>query len=270
MLNGPNNRNPSDHPQQVTLRIPSVSPIVTFALLILYALMLAASLFNRDNTATLLDILSAQPIAILLGQSYRLLSGLLFIELAVSPRAWVGALHTAVGLYTLYIVGNATEKLWGNLRFAVLFLLSGLTGSVVSVALTATALVPESATFVTATGAILGALAGELVYLYKHRKLYARRAILRRNFLLGVLVVNLLTGAFAARVDLFGMLGGFVGGVVLASFISPFHLPRQDPEQPTTLITEDVNPLRTRIVPIMLYLVGILGLLVLSVVVLGR
>lgn len=263
MLNEPPNRNSSDEKHHIQLRIPSVSPVFTLGALVVLVLMFIVRFNANPETDIFLRQLGIQGNAVLSqAQTYRLITAQLLMEQVKPPLAFIGLLQTILTLYTLYIVGTSTERLWGNLRFALAFFLGGAAGGTVSLMLVPLRIVPADVYLVAAPNAVMSVLAAEMVYMTRHRKLYTRRGQLRRAYLTGLLIANLVFGAFAPRVDLFGMIGALIGGAILAYFIAPLHLPRRHPDDPNTLLGEDVNPLRTRTIAITLYTLA-LGLLVL-------
>lgn len=266
MLNQPPDRNPSESPktpaQPVTLHIPSVTPVVTVSLLIVCALMWLVRILNTAPADVTLSAFALQGDALLVQrQYYRLLTSLLLLE-GVSV---VGILQALLSLYTLYIVGIPTEKLWGSLRMGLVYVLGGLSGAVLSVLSVPLGILDINALMVSAPNAIMALVGAELVYLYKHRVLYRQKARIRQYYLAGLAVLNLLVGAFAPHVDLLGMLAGIGGGALLAAYISPYMLPRQHPDHPNALIADDGNPLRLRWVALSIYSLGVLGIFALAV-----
>lgn len=254
MLNEPPNRNSSDQKQSVKLRIPSVSPIFTISMLIVGFLTFLARFRADALSDVILQRLGIQGAAVLEQyQLYRLFTAQILLEQFYPPLAYLGIIQALLSLYTLYIVGSSMERLWGNTRFALVYVLGGTTGAIVSLLLVASGVIPADIYLVTAPNAILAVLGAEWVYMFKHRRLYTRQGQLRRNYLIGLAVLNLIVGAFVARVDLFGLLGGLVGGGILATIISPLHLPRPHPDEPGALLGEDVNPLHRRTLMLTLY-----------------
>lgn len=269
MLNEPPNRKPSENApdQQIKLRIPLAQPAFTILLLFILVALFLARIPNTLPDDPILNQLGAQGSAILLGgQPYRLLTAQLLLEQPYrGSRLIVGIISLGISLYTLYIVGNGAERLWGHGRFAVIYFLGGIAGALVSLLVIPLNLMPIDVYFAAAPNAILAVLAGEVVYMYRHRNLWGLRGMQRRIFLVTLAFVNLLVGAFAPRVDLFGLIGGIIGGAVLAWFVAPLHMPRPHPDEPGALLGEDMNPLRRSWVVIAVYSTALVGLLALGV-----
>ncbi len=270
MLNEPPDRNPSEADsanQQLKLRIPLVQPAFMLLMLATLVAFFLVRIPTAPESDPLLIRLGAQGSAILeRTQVYRLFSAQLLLEQPYWGSGFVaGLLSGLVSLYTFYIVGTGAERLWGHLRFALVFLLGGLAGTLLTMIFIGLNLVPADVFLATAPNAIMAVLAGEVVYMYRHRKLWGLRGAQRRIFLGGLASINLVLGAFASRVDLFGLLGGLIGGAVLAWYVAPLHLPRPHPEEPGALLGEDVNPLRSQWVTLALYVTALVGLLALGV-----
>lgn len=263
------NKTPEETPktaQPITLHIPSVTPVFTvtmlFTMFILWLVRIPAS---AESDAVLMRMgLSGNGVLGLL-QYYRLMTSQFLLEGAYPPARWWGVVHGILSLYTLYIVGIPTEKLWGNTRTALVFILGGMTGVMVTLLLVPFGLLSASAEMTTASYSILALLSAEMVYLYKHRRLYRVHAQKRQIYLSGLLVVNLIVIAFAPHVDLFGVLGALAGGVLLAAFISPYMLPRRHPDHEQGLLAEDINPLGRRTLFLILYIMGLIGVLVAAI-----
>ncbi len=260
MPNDMSDRNPSERAQQMTLRIPTAPPTVTTLLAFSLLFLFVAGALPNDGVP-LLSRMGVQAEAVIDGlQLHRLLTGL--VVLAYRPgNAAVNILFALISLYTLYIVGNSTERLWGNARFALVYVLGGVTGTVVTVLVTVLGLRPVEAFYAGAPGAILAILGAEFIYMRRHNKLYAQRGVQRRMYLGGLAGINLLLAVFVGPVDIFGTVGGLLGGAVLAWYIAPEHLPRPHPDESGTLFGEDVNPLRGRWVTVLLYFTVVLAVL---------
>ncbi len=118
-----------------------------------------------------------------------------------------GFLHLAVNMYALYILGSQLETYIGKLKFSVIFLISGVLGSLMSVLLT-------DVISVGASGAIFG-LAGALLYFGYHFRLYLSNAL--KNQILPVVIINLALGFIIPGIDVAAHIGGLVGGYLAAA-----------------------------------------------------
>lgn len=125
----------------------------------------------------------------------------------------IGLMHLFFNSFALYIFGPTAEWLFGRLRFALFYLLTGFGGNVASY------LFNPLAISAGASGAIYG-LFGMYVYLY----LRARRFV-DPNTGKGILVLVLinLVISFGQGIDLAAHLGGLVSGILLTALFIRSH-----------------------------------------------
>jgi len=133
-------------------------------------------------------------------------------QLVTSMFTQVEVLHIGFNMLMLWILGPQLELILGRLRYAGLYLLSGLVGSAAVYWLS-----PEFSSTVGASGAIFGLMGALLVFMLKvHADV---------NQLLVWIAVNVAFTFFGTGISWQGHLGGFVGGVVLAGILA--YAPRQ-------------------------------------------
>jgi rhomboid protease GluP len=122
--------------------------------------------------------------------------------------------HLIGNMVVLYVVGMACEHGFGLLRTGLVYLLSGLTGSLLSLAM-------SEGPSVGASGAIFGVAGAVIMMLWRHRD----RFHLRDKRISAVLAIwagyQLLIGFALPYVDNFGHLGGLAGGVAAAMLLQP-------------------------------------------------
>lgn len=245
--------------QQVTLRIPTATPTVTALLVLTLLLLWVANMAQGENMLLRQAGLGEASVLEAL-QLHRLLTSLVLLPAPTERMALTIAMGL-LSLYTLYIVGNSMERLWGNLRFALVYLLVGLLGVVLTLLLMVLGLLPGDGFYAAAPGAVLGLLGAEWMYMRRHRKLYGQRGQQRQLYLAGLAALNIMLMVFAPFVDVVGSLASLAGGVVLAWQAGPLHLPTQHPDEPGALLGEDVNPLRTRWLTLLIFATLILAFL---------
>lgn len=177
-----------------------------------------------------------------------------------------GIAHVVFNMLALYYIGQNVERFFGTLRFALIYFLGGLAGSVLSV------LLNDAQTFsVGASGAVFAIVGAELVFLYQHRKLFGDMAKAQLRNLLFIAVINLGVG-FASNattggvaIDNWGHIGGLIGGVALAWFITPILIPKRHPVNENALTIEDINPLEKRYQQLVIYVSVLLAALIAGV-----
>ncbi len=205
--------------QRIAIRFPVSTPRLIYVLL---GLNIAVFLYYFSLTAQgqLHFLLRWGKVndAIASGEYYRLFTAM-FLHLNLS--------HILLNGLALYFFGRDVETLFGSLRFAVIYLLGGLSGSLASFVFT-------DALSVGASGAIFAIFGAELIYLYRHRDLHGPGGRKLFSRLLGFMFLDLAfgvissTGVGSFRIDNAGHIGGLVGGAVLAWFVGPLYRVRYD------------------------------------------
>jgi len=128
--------------------------------------------------------------------------------------------HLIGNCLVLYVVGMACEHAFGFVGTGVVYLASGLTGSVLSAAMT-----PGPS--VGASGAIFGVVGAVIVVLYRYQKRFYLRDK-RIGFVLGAWsAYQIFTGMLSPYIDNFAHVGGLVGGAGAALLLRPRLLSRQ-------------------------------------------
>lgn len=246
---------PADAPppgaRRVNLRIPTTAPTLTYILLAVNIAIFAIRLISPQLDNDLVEWGATNPVRVLqYGEFYRLFSAMFLHAGMYGPSGTIvpaNALHLIFNMLALYSVGRELERFFGHVRFGLVYVLGGLTGSVLS------ALLSDERTFsIGASGAVFAVFAAEMVFLYKHRRLFGAAGRMRFQNTVVLLVMNLLFGVVAnlgggaLRIDNYAHMGGALGGAALTWFISPFLIVRRHPEYENELLAEDINPIRGR------------------------
>jgi len=193
-------------------RASSQRPVVTYALVAVTTAVFAAMVFSQlspRHPATELLLIgwgaNLGPLTIG-GQWWRLLTSV-FLH--------IGLLHLAVNMWCLWDLGSFAERIYGRLCFLAVYLISGITGALVSLIWRPFAL--EAG----ASGAIFG-IAGALIASFCLGRLpysgkAAKAAILSVVAFAGYnLFVGLFGSAAGVAAHMGGLLSGFVLGLMLA------------------------------------------------------
>jgi rhomboid protease GluP len=243
--------------QRVSLRIPYVQPVITFVLIIINIVIFAAGEFSPQLNETLLLNGVNNQTAVLLDREYQRLLFSMFLHASL--------VHVIANMYSLYIVGAAVERMFGHARFFIIYLLGGLTGSVLSVVFNG----PDTFS-VGASGAVFAIFGANIVFIYVHRRLLGARGRAQLRTMLIFAALNFGVGVLSAvtpggiNIDNWAHLGGFLGGIILAWFLGPQLILRAHPDHPGEFQAEDVNPLARRATILPLYIAGLLVLLILA------
>lgn len=157
---------------------------------------------GSTNSATLDYLGALEPTAVVVKHEYWRLLSALFLH--------YGALHLAINLFALYLLGPPLERLIGSAKFIVGYLLSGLGSSAGVVFLWVLGLASASQ-LVGASGAIMGVIGISAGLLLRHRQ-----STLAGRQLQNILVIVAIQTAFdlwTPQVSLAAHLCGFLSGV---------------------------------------------------------
>lgn len=131
------------------------------------------------------------------GEYYRLLTGI-FLHGSL--------LHLLFNCYALYIIGSQMESFMGKTKYLIIYLFSGLMGSLFSITLNA------NVASIGASGAIFG-LMGSMLYFGYYYRVYLGNVL--KSQLIPLIVVNLVLGFIVTGVDNFAHIGGLIGGILM-------------------------------------------------------
>jgi len=153
-------------------------------------------------------------------------------RLLTSAFLHFGVLHIALNMFALYQAGGLVERLLGSTRFALIYLLSALSGSVAS------GWWDPLRNSAGASGAIFGVY-GALLAFMAVRRVDIPPSMLKSisNSALLFCLYSLVIGAAHPLIDnachVGGLLGGFVAGAILAR---PFNIEARAARQPGRLL----------------------------------
>jgi rhomboid protease GluP len=193
-------------PRYVTLRIPRLTPVVTYVLL----------------GITVIIFLIQMATEFVLGQDLAAAMGLKVNELIISGELWrlftpmflhTSLLHIGFNMYALLALGPSLESYYGHWRFLALYLLSGFAGNVISFLFSA---YPSLG----ASTAIFGLIGAEAIFLYRNRSILGAMAQRALGNVIFILVINMIMG-LSPGIDFWGHMGGLLGGTFFAWFAGP-------------------------------------------------
>lgn len=119
-------------------------------------------------------------------------------------------MHLIFNMYALFILGTQVETFLGKRKFITIYLLSGITGSMLSACFSNTLSVGAS-------GAIFG-LMGSLLYFGYHYRLYIGNAI--KNQIVPIIIFNIILGIlYYPSIDMAAHLGGLIGGYLATMMV---------------------------------------------------
>lgn len=206
--------------------LPLHTPLVTPVLIGLNVLVFVAqSLFGgSQNICTLVFFGAKFNYLIQQGEYWRLITAM-FLH--------IGIVHLGFNQYALWLFGREVERLFGSARFLIIYMLSGLIASIVSMLFT----ISISAG---ASGAIFGIVGTQLAFLYKNRDRFGEFGRQQAISLLAIVGLNIVLGVTVPGIDNWNHMGGLVSGAALGLLLAP----RYDVERSwDSLQVVDVNPL---------------------------
>jgi rhomboid protease GluP len=118
--------------------------------------------------------------------------------------------HLLLNMYALYVLGSQIEGFFGSLKYSIVYLVSGIFGSLLSMAF-----LGENWS-IGASGAIFG-LFGALLYFGYHYRVYLGTTL--KTQIIPVILLNLLIGFSISGIDQFAHFGGLAGGIMISSAV---------------------------------------------------
>ena len=115
-------------------------------------------------------------------------------------------IHLLCNMYSLYIIGPQVESKFGKVRFILIYLISAISGGLLSAGIT-------NYVSVGASGAIFGVL-GALLYFGMRFRLYLKESI--KSQILPVIIINIGIGFMISGIDNACHIGGLIGGFLAA------------------------------------------------------
>lgn len=193
---------------ELPARIPTVTYVILGVTAGFYLLqLLSESLFGTISGLDPLSFFGAKINEFIkLGQVWRLITPILLHG---------SLLHVGFNMYALFVIGRGLEQQYGHERFLELYLISGFAGNVLSFLFS-----PNPS--IGASTAIFGLISAQTIFIFKNRVLYGSKFtwMLTNNII--ITVVNLGLGFIGSlNIDIYGHLGGLLGGLIFAWFSGP-------------------------------------------------
>jgi rhomboid protease GluP len=158
-----------------------------------------------QSTASLVDAGALVRSRVVEGEYWRMVSSTLLHG---------GGDHLFGNCVALYVLGMAGEHALGAWRVLLLYVSSGLAGSLASV-------LTGPGPSVGASGAICGLMGAVIIVLWKYRRVYHVRNKEIGLVLAGWAAYTIFTGALDPHIDNWAHLGGLLGGAVVALGMRP-------------------------------------------------
>ncbi len=194
------------------------APVVTYAVIVINVVIFLAMIFTAPSFAGI-------------GNQEMLRWGADFGPLTLNGEWWrlitscflhFNFIHIGMNMFILYQVGVFTEKLFGNVRFLLLYLLAGVGGNLLSLYGHSSAAIVSAG----ASGAVFGVYGGLLAFLLIQRGVVPASMASGIAKSAGIFIVyNVIYGLASPTTDLLahagGLVSGFLAGCALAKPLSP-------------------------------------------------
>lgn len=188
---------------------PFVTWILLAAIIVVFGLETVAG--GSTNTQVLVRLGAKVTPLIVAGEYWRLLTAM-FLH--------IGVFHLLFNGYALLVIGTEVERIFGPGRFAIIYFLSGLLGSLASYAFSFTLSAGAS-------GAIFGVIGALAAFFLLHRERLGAWGRARLGNIVFLIIINLFLGFTRPGIDNLGHIGGLVGGLGLGWALAPRY--RLDP-----------------------------------------
>lgn len=138
-------------------------------------------------------------------------------RLLTSNLVHIGFQHLLMNLFSLYIVGKIAEQIWRPRVYLTLFTLAGVFGGLLTILMAPEVLAAGS------SSSIFGLFAGVAILGYFGKNPFLKQA--GRSFQT-MIVINLVFNLFSPDINIWGHLGGAIGGGLCAVFLPNQLYPR--------------------------------------------
>lgn len=127
------------------------------------------------------------------------------------------ALHIGLNMFNLVVLGVFLERLYGHLRFLLIYLLTGIISIIASFYFA-----PQEIS-VGASGAIFGLVGAYSIFVLVHRRAFPYGGVPALLWLLIIVALNLSIGFFVSNVDNYAHIGGLISGCLLGWGFTPLY-----------------------------------------------
>lgn len=175
-------------------------PVVTYILIVLNLMVFLYGVLHGND-----ELIN------MFGNNYELVQNGEFYRLFTCMFVHADILHILFNMIALYSIGPVVERYYGKSKFLLIYLVSGLLGSIFSgVFMTADSI------SIGASGAIFGLLGSICYFTYYYRA--TLQGILRGS-IMPVIIINLVIGFLSSSIDLSAHIGGLIGGILISMTI---------------------------------------------------
>lgn len=182
-------------------------PLMTYIFIVINVLMFILLELKGGSTDTdvLLQFGAKYNPAIIEGEWWRIISSM-FLH--------IGFVHLLMNMFALYYLGIVVERIYGSVRFSIIYLLAGIGGGLTSFAF-------SMSISAGASGAIFGLFGALLFFGTIHKKIFLETM---GRGIISVIAINILIGFAVPGIDMGAHLGGLIAGFIASALL---HLPKK-------------------------------------------
>lgn len=190
---------------------------VTFGILVVLLAVFIGEIFmgGSENSYTLMKMGAMQNYAVIAGHQWWRLFTAQFLH--------IGVLHLVSNAVIIYYMGQYMEPMFGHLRFLVLYILSGIGGNLLSLAMGS-----DSAISAGASTALFGLFGAMTAIGLRNINNPVISYLGRQAFVLAI--INIVLDLFAPNIDIQGHIGGFIAGFLLAIILGDRTMKKYNPK----------------------------------------
>lgn len=182
-------------------------PYVTLGIILInFVMFLLTYLFGKgsEDAYTLVQFGALYKPLVLGGDYYRLIT---------TAFLHIGVIHLLVNCYSLYVIGSQLESFLGKIKFLFVYLVSALSGSLMSI-------IFNTHVSAGASGAIFGLLGSMLYFGYNYRVFLGN---VMKSQIIPLIILNLGLGFMMSGIDNAAHIGGLVGGLISTMAVGLKH-----------------------------------------------
>ena len=182
-------------------------PYITLGIILInFVMFLLTYLFGKgsEDAYTLVQFGALYKPLVLGGDYYRLIT---------TAFLHIGVVHLLVNCYSLYVIGSQLESFLGKFKFLFVYLVSALSGSLMSI-------IFNTHVSAGASGAIFGLLGSMLYFGYNYRVFLGN---VLKSQIIPLIILNLSLGFMMSGIDNAAHIGGLVGGVLSTMAVGLKH-----------------------------------------------
>lgn len=193
------NKTNIENAEKVNRTFEKKTPYITYLFILINVLVYFISILSGKYDDIVNGFCLYGPL-VRIGEYYRLITAM-FLHADV--------VHLFCNCYSMYVIGPQIESFLGKGKFTIIYLFSGLIGSLLSMTM-------SSYASIGASGAIFGLL-GSLLYFGYHYRLYLGTVL--KSQIIPLILINLAYGFMVPGIDNAAHIGGLLGGVLSTAFL---------------------------------------------------